>query len=100
MRLAALTILLGYATAVAQDFTKDVEPIFQKRCQGCHGAVQQMNGLRLDDGQAALRGGYSGPAILPGKSAASPLIHRVTTTEKDKMMPPAGPRLTAAEIGI
>ncbi len=58
----------------------------------------QQNGLRLDDGESALKGGYSGAAIVPGKSAQSRLIERVTSSEKGKMMPPGGARLTAAEI--
>ncbi len=86
------------AFASAQDFVKDVQPIFRKRCAGCHGAAMQSNGLRLDDGVAALKGGYSGPAIVPGKSAESKLIERVSSAKLGFQMPPAGPRLTAAEL--
>ena len=52
--------------------------------------------LRLDDPEAAIKGGYSGAAIVRGKSGESKLIERVTSTETGKM-PPAGPALTAAE---
>jgi hypothetical protein len=45
-----------------------------------------------------LRGGYSGPVILPGDSAGSKLIEAVSGRGK-LVMPPAGPRLTDAEIG-
>jgi len=58
----------------------------------------QQNGLRLDNGESALKGGYSGAAIVPGKSAQSPLLERVKSTEKGKMMPPGGARLTSAEV--
>ena len=74
-------LLLAAASSVAalsaQDFVKDIQPIFRKKCVGCHGAAQQVNGLRLDDGVAALKGGYSGPAIVRGKSAESKLIERM-----------------------
>ena len=49
------------------DFTADIEPIFKSRCLLCHGEQQQMNGLRLDRGEDALRGGYAGPVIVPGQ---------------------------------
>jgi hypothetical protein len=96
----AQEIKLPPAAKVTVEFAKHVEPILKKRCQGCHGAAQQMNGLRLDDPEAALRGGYSGPAILPGKSAESTLIHRVSSTKKEAVMPPAGEKLSLAEIGV
>ena len=30
------------------DFARDVRPIFQSRCLGCHGPGKQKGGLRLD----------------------------------------------------
>ncbi len=93
---SALTLVAAFAQP--PDFQRDVQPIFQKKCMACHGASNQMNGLRLDDGEAALKGGYSGVAIVPGTSATSPLIARVTATEKAKRMPPAGDPLSADQI--
>ena len=60
------------------DFAADVQPILKKRCEACHGTAQQMSGVRFDQRDAALAGGYSGPVILPGKSAESKLIQRVS----------------------
>lgn len=80
----------GWAAPV--DFHKDVEPILKARCQGCHGSSQQMNGLRLDSRDAALA------VIVPGKSADSVLIHRVTGDKGLRAMPPGGKRLAAEEI--
>src|SRR5207248_1858723 len=71
----------------------------QKRCYLCHGAQQQMSGLRLDQKEAALKGGASGVDIQPGNSAGSRLIRLVSGVEA-KVMPPIGARLTAAEIGL
>jgi hypothetical protein len=59
-----------------------------------------MSGLRLDGREAALRGGYSGPVILPGNSAGSKLIRLVAGLDEKVVMPPAGPRLTPAEVGL
>jgi hypothetical protein len=102
MRLTAGTILLLSAaclfSAAGPDFTAEVQPILKRRCSGCHGAALQMNGLRLDHGPSALKGSYSGPVILAGKAAESTLIQRVSSEKDGFRMPPAGPRLTAAEI--
>ena len=101
MRLWLLWALLVFPfTAHAVDFVNDVKPIFAKRCQGCHGAAQQMSGLRLDDGAAALAGGNSGTVIVPGKAADSKLIERVTSDKKGFMMPPMGAKLTEAEVAV
>ena len=95
-------ILLGVTGAAAQpvDFTRDVEPLFRTRCKGCHGAQQQLSGLRLDRAEDALRGGYSGAVIKPGKSAESRLIRMVSGTEKGGIMPLGKAPLTPGEVGI
>jgi hypothetical protein len=84
---------------VKVDFARDIEPLLAKRCVVCHGAGQQMSGLRLDSREAALKGGASGVDIVPGKSAQSRLVHLVSGMEK-KVMPPVGTRLTTEEIGL
>ena len=59
-----------------------------------------MNGLRLDRRADALAGGHSGPAIRPGDSANSRLIHMVAGYEVKVLMPPAGEPLEPAEVGM
>lgn len=81
------------------DFKADVEPLF-RQCYACHGPAQQLGGLRLDRKREALRGGNSGPSIIPGKSAESRLVQMVAGYEVKFVMPPAGERLSADEIGI
>src|SRR2546422_10326284 len=65
------------------DFLKDIQPILTNSCYECHGSEKQKGGLRLDQKAAALKGGDSGPVLVPGKSAASLLIHSVTGTKAD-----------------
>ena len=66
----------------------------------CHGPQLQSNGLRLDSREHVLKGGYSGAAVRPGDSAGSKLIRMVAGLEKDVVMPPAGEKLAAKEIGL
>ena len=60
----------------------------------------QQSGLRLDQPTAALKGGYSGKAIVPGKSAESPLIHRVRGDKGVPAMPPGSKGLKPEEVAI
>jgi Protein of unknown function (DUF1553)/Protein of unknown function (DUF1549)/Planctomycete cytochrome C len=81
------------------DFARDVAPILESRCFLCHGPQQQSSGLRLDRQADALKGGASGRDIDPGNSAQSRLIRMVAGLDRTAM-PPIGPRLTPAQIGI
>jgi len=81
------------------DFAREVQPIFIKRCYECHGPDKQRSNLRLDHKADAARGGKSGePTWIPGDSAKSHIIQRVTSTDSDEQMPPKGERLTAEQI--
>src|SRR5262249_16640988 len=83
------------------DFAGQIAPLFKTHCLGCHGADKARSGLRLDSRESALKGGYSGIVIVPGKSAESRLIRMVaSTSDVYPAMPPKGPRLTAGEIGL
>ena len=97
---AADVAKLPSATGATVDFTRDIQPLFAERCVKCHGPEKQKSDLRLDVKAHAMRGGDSGKVIEPGKSAESRLIHLVAGIEEDKVMPPKGERLTAAEIGL
>ncbi|HXI44620.1 MAG TPA: DUF1549 domain-containing protein, partial [Bryobacteraceae bacterium] len=101
MRGYALFLSLSIVPLYSQtktDFLRDVQPIFESRCQACHGAQQQMGGLRLDSGDAVLKGATDGPVISPGKSASSRLIERVSSSKKGFAMPPVGEPLTTGQI--
>jgi hypothetical protein len=87
----------GLASA-AVDFTRDVQPILRRNCYSCHGAGMQQSGFRLDDAEQALKGGYSGAAILPGKSEESPLYLRISGAKGAPAMPPGGKSLKPEEI--
>ena len=83
------------------DFARDIRPIFEASCWSCHGPEKQKGGFRLDRKADALAGGDNfAPAIRPGRSADSPLIHAVAALDDDFVMPEKGDRLTATQIGI
>jgi mono/diheme cytochrome c family protein len=72
------------------DFTTDIKPIFEQNCLRCHGANHPKGGFSLTTATAAWRGGDNGPAIIPGDSTNSPLIHLVAQLDPDSVMPPTG----------
>ena len=82
------------------EFESQVQPLFEQNCYACHGPANQISGLRLDQKADALKGGHSGPAIVPGDSANSRLIHLVAGYEVKVTMPLAGERLSDEQIGI
>lgn len=103
-------ILSGLAADLSQlpppttrpvDFAKDIAPIFESHCLKCHGPDKQRSDLRLDQKASAFRGGSElGPAIIPGKSDQSPLIHLVAGLVPDKRMPAKGDPLSPDLVGL
>jgi len=88
------------ATKARVDFRRDIEPLLREKCQSCHGAEQQLSGLRLDTRSAALAGGNSGVVIKPGKSQESRLIHLVAGISKEVRMPMTGNPLGPDQVGL
>ncbi len=71
----------------------DIIPIMLRRCSACHGLHRQEAGLDLRTKAAMLRGGKSGPAIVPGKADESRIIQKIRAGE----MPP---RSRLVEVSI
>ena len=61
--------------AVASDLTwdKSIGALFQAKCAACHGA-SALGGLNLSTYSDAMKGGASGPVIVPGDGANSLLV--------------------------
>lgn len=81
----------------AERFVQRVAPLLKAKCLSCHGPDKQAGGLRLDSLQSALKGGDSGPAIVPGDAAKSLLVKAVRFDDPDLQMPPKD-QLAAKEI--
>jgi len=87
-------------SARAVDYERDVKPLLRSKCYACHAALRQEGGLRVDTVAALLRGGQSGPAIVPGNAAASELVRRIAAEDESERMPQEARPLTAGEIEI
>src|SRR3954468_14208025 len=92
--LAVVLPFLFAAGAAAADpkgvefFEKRVRPILVERCYECHGEKKHKGGLRLDSAAAVLKGGDSGPALVPGKPEESRIIKGISWSDPDFQMPP------------
>src|SRR5947209_15584925 len=81
-------------------FEKKVQPILVENCYKCHShdADKIKGGLLLDSQEAALKGGDTGPALVPGKPEESLLIKAIRYTDPDLQMPPKGKKLSDEQI--
>src|ERR1700744_5416259 len=81
-------------------FEKKIRPIFTDKCYKCHSvdAGKNKGGLLLDSHEAAIKGGDTGPALVPGNVEKSLLISAITYLDKDLQMPPKGEKLSDQEI--
>lgn len=86
MTLAAL-VNSASAAARADDvtplFERRVAPILSERCAACHNAKKRSGGLDVTSRDALLKGGDSGPAIVPGKSDEGWLLDMVSGDEPE-----------------
>ncbi len=82
-------------------FEKKIRPVLDQHCAGCHSADAEKNkklkgSLYLDSRAGVLKGGDTGPALVPGKPAKS-LLLKTLKYEGDVQMPPKG-KLPAAVV--
>ncbi|HEV7866176.1 MAG TPA: c-type cytochrome domain-containing protein, partial [Chthoniobacteraceae bacterium] len=90
--LPALFVVFALPAAAAErvDFNRDIRPIISGKCFACHGPDEESReaDLRLDVRAEALKERDGVRAIVPGDLKASELLLRVTSTDRDEVMPP------------
>lgn len=94
----ARVVLADNAPAESPDFKKHVLPIFEAKCNRCHGEKRRGGQLDMRTVESLLKGGVSGPAIKPGNAQKSLLIEMIHFKE----MPPKKetPRVTEEELKL
>jgi hypothetical protein len=80
-----------------QYFEQNVRPLLAENCYSCHGEKKQKGGLRLDSLESILKGGESGPAVVPGKPGESLLVDAINYAGPE--MPPTG-KLAAEKVAV
>src|SRR3989454_5667605 len=99
--IASLTAAFGSSESTGFDFfERKIRPIFVERCYQCHSAQAEKlkGGLLLDTKEGVLKGGDTGPAIVPGNPEKSLLIKAVRYASEDLQMPPKNKKLSDEQI--
>src|SRR6185503_3328087 len=78
-------------------FEAQIRPLLIESCFDCH-TEDEKGGLRLDSRERMLKGGESGPAIVPGDPDASLLMRAVRHTTGVPKMPRKGEKLTEVQV--
>jgi len=86
--------------AQLQFFETRIRPVLVQNCYKCHSHQSEKvrAGLLLDTREGVLRGGETGPAIVPGDLQKSLLVKAISYTDDDLQMPPNGDKLPPAVI--
>lgn len=82
------------STPAEVSFAADVLPIFETRCQRCHGTGQAQAGLHLTSYADVLAGSNNGPVVVSGSADASSLVDLIVSGQ----MPLGGTKLSESEI--
>jgi mono/diheme cytochrome c family protein len=78
-------------------FETRVRPLLAANCYACH-TQSAMAGLRVDSREALLKGGETGPALVPGDPEESALLKVIQHAEGFPRMPRGRAKLPAADI--
>lgn len=86
-----------FGVAQPRSYRDDVLPLFQRSCTQCHSGPAPQQNLNVLSREGLLRGGASGPAVLPRRSAQS-LVVRKLRGQAGARMPLNGTPFTEQEI--
>lgn len=107
LALCRLAVLFPFAASGQEDaaapvsYAKQIRPIFQEHCQGCHQPAKAEGAYAMTSFDALLKGGESGEAaIVPGDPEKSYLIGQITPDGGEAAMPKGKPPLSAEQINL
>ena len=79
-------------------FKKQVKPIFLAKCVRCHGGGTRLRGeFDLTDRTELIKGGSTGPGVVPGKAKES-LLYQTVAHKREPHMPKNGKKLPVKDI--
>ncbi len=84
------------AQETESQFERRIAPIFTERCAACHNVHKSEGGLDITSRESLLKGGESGPVLVPGNPDESRLLEMVTGDEPE--MPKNSASLTPEQL--
>ncbi len=88
-----------WLTAAEPSYYREIQPLLQKNCVGCHQPAMKSSGLDLTTYEKFRAGGSRGPAF-PGAGDADSLVLRYLTGEMKPPMPLGAPPLSKEDINL
>jgi mono/diheme cytochrome c family protein len=85
------------SAGTAEFFETKVRPLLAANCYACH-TQSAMAGLRVDSREALLKGGETGPALVPGDPEKSTLLKAIQHADGFPRMPRGRAKLPVADI--
>ena len=80
------------------DFEKEILPILKNNCLACHNQTKSKGGLILETPQTILKGGDTGPAVVPKKPRESLLLKAASHQDPELIMPPRDNKVAAMPL--
>jgi hypothetical protein len=106
MRLGLIALFFSTSLCLAESpsktisFKDDIYPLLNRRCFECHQGKDAESGYRLDLREEILGQTNGQPLAIPGESAKSEIIKRISATDKTRMPPKGNKRLSEDEIAL
>ncbi|MGE3808180.1 MAG: c-type cytochrome domain-containing protein, partial [Gemmataceae bacterium] len=100
---SCLALLFAGSVGLAQEavsFHRQIRPILQQKCQGCHQPAKKSGGLLLISYEDALKGGDAGPMWKAGDPAQSLVVKYLKGLDNLAQMPEGEPPLPAPQIAL
>src|SRR5208283_3295644 len=79
-------------------YVRQIRPILQSKCQGCHQPASAGGKLMLSSYADLMKGGEHGATAVAGKPDAGTLLGYLSG--KPELMPQGGPALPAAQVDL
>src|SRR5262245_7087019 len=106
-RMALLLALIFPAGARAEDekpvsFQRDIRPLFQQHCQGCHQPARAQGDYAMTTYAALIKKGAADkPNVVPGKPDASYLVEQILPRDgKPPKMPKNAPPFAEKQVAL
>ncbi len=82
------------------NFEKEIQPIFNNNCVGCHGNTDPQAGLKLLSLEDLKNGSTNGDVVVMGQPEKSKLLQLVRADGKPKMPPNPLPALSDEQVAL
>lgn len=94
---SALSLTSSLAASADLDFYRDIYPALKANCISCHNKTTTKADLNMESPEMLLKGGETGPGLIPGKGAESLVVQAAVHT-KDLVMPPKNNKTGAVNL--